>query len=106
MGRNHESAAGGAHPSGGGGRILQFKRKMPGRRVTEIPIADPLRHFEDEEDRCRMQQNLAAAIVIVLIVTSGFWLIDQLRASARITACVEAGHHNCLPLDLDSVPRR
>ena len=69
--------------------------------ATERPIADPLRHFEDEEDRRRMQQNLAAAIVIVLLITSGFWLIDHLRASARIAACVEAGHHNCVPLDLD-----
>jgi hypothetical protein len=43
-----------------------------------------------------MQQNLAAAIVIVLLITSGFWLIDHLRTSARIATCVEAGHHNCV----------
>jgi hypothetical protein len=48
-----------------------------------------------------MQQNLAAAIVIVLLISSGFWLVDHLRASARIEACVEAGHHNCVPIDLD-----
>jgi hypothetical protein len=53
-----------------------------------------------------MQQNVAAAIVVVLLITSGFWLIDHLRASARIAACVEAGHHNCVPLDLDRVQGR
>jgi hypothetical protein len=53
-----------------------------------------------------MQQNLAAAVVIVLLIVSGFWLIDHLRASARIAACVEAGHRNCIPLDLDQVPNR
>jgi hypothetical protein len=88
-----------------GARILQFRRR-PARRENEKPIADPLRHFENEEDRRRMQQNLAAAVVIVLLITSGLWLIDHLRASARITACVEAGHRNCVPLDLDPVPRR
>jgi hypothetical protein len=53
-----------------------------------------------------MQQNLAAAIVIVLIITSGFWLIDHLRTSARIAACVEAGHSNCVPLDLERMRDR
>jgi len=36
---------------------------------------------------------------------AGFWLIDHLRTSARIAACVEAGHRNCVPLDLDQVGR-
>ena len=53
-----------------------------------------------------MQQNLAAVIVIVLVVTSGLWLIDHLRASARITACLEAGHRNCVPLDVDPIQCR
>ena len=53
-----------------------------------------------------MQQNLAAAVVIILLITSGFWLIDHLRASARIAACVEAGHRNCVPLDLGQVRDR
>jgi len=53
-----------------------------------------------------MQQNLAAVIIIVLVVTSGLWLIDHLRASARITACLEAGHRNCVPLDVDPIQRR
>ena len=53
-----------------------------------------------------MQQNLAAAAVIILIIIAGFWLIDHLRASARISACLEAGHHNCVPLNLDQVQGR
>jgi hypothetical protein len=106
MSRDPEPGVGSAYPSGAGGRVVPFKRRVPGRRLIERPIIDPLRHFEDEEDRRRMQQNLAAAIVIVLLITSGFWLIDHLRASARIEACVEAGHRNCVPLDPDSVQRR
>src|SRR3954451_3204289 len=104
MGREQESA-GSARPSGGSGRVLQFKRRVSAARGADAPIADPLRHFEDEEDRRRMQQNLAAAIVIVLLIVSGFWLIDHLRTSARIAACVEAGHRNCVPLDLEQTGR-
>jgi hypothetical protein len=35
--------------------------------------------------------------LILLLLTSGFWLLDHLRTSARIEACLEAGHRNCLP---------
>jgi hypothetical protein len=31
-------------------------------------------------------------------MVAGFWLIDHLRTSARIEACLEAGHRNCLPI--------
>jgi hypothetical protein len=105
MGGNHDPTAGSARPSHAGGTILEFKRRVLAPRRTERPIADPLRHLEDEEDRRRMQQNLAAAVVIILLITSGFWLIDHLRTSARIAACVEAGHRNCVPLDLDRIQR-
>jgi hypothetical protein len=96
-----------AHSARGDARILEFRRRLPlQQRGCEKPIADPLRHFEDQEDRRRMQQNLAALAVVLLIIVSGFWLIDHLRTSARIAACVEAGHRNCVPLDLDWKPDR
>ena len=53
-----------------------------------------------------MQQNVAAAIIVLVLVAAGFWLIDHLRTSARIAACVEAGHRNCVPLDLSETPSR
>src|SRR6187401_183997 len=31
----------------------------------------------------RMRENLAAAAIVILLITSGLWLIDHLRASAR-----------------------
>ena len=91
--------------SGDGGRVLEFKRKLSAIK-KDVPITDPVRHFEAEEDRRRMQQNLAAALIIVFLIASGIWLIDHLRVSARIAACVEAGHHDCMPLDLERAPGR
>ena len=46
-----------------------------------------------------MRENLAAALIIALLLGTGYWLIDELRASAHVTACLEAGHRNCMPLD-------
>jgi hypothetical protein len=44
-----------------------------------------------------MRENLAAVVIIALLFVAGYWLIDELRASAHVTACLEAGHRNCVP---------
>ena len=59
-------------------------------------LAEPDR----DDDRVRMRQNLAAMIVIVCIVVLGTWLIESLRTYSRIQTCIEAGHRNCLPLQV------
>jgi len=80
-------------------KIIQFVRKPKGyQRPAEI--VDPVRRLEDEDEHRRTLQNLAAAVIIVALLAAGFWLIDHLRSSARIEACLEAGHRNCL-LDLE-----
>lgn len=60
--------------------------------------SDLARLRAEEEDRLRMRQNIAAAIVLIAILVAGGWLITQLRTSVRIEMCVEAGHANCSPL--------
>jgi hypothetical protein len=79
-----------------GAKIIQLARK-PKACQREAEIVDPLRRLEDEDDHRRSLQNLAAAVIIVALIAAGFWLIDHLRSSARIEACLEAGHRNCLP---------
>ena len=55
---------------------------------------------EAEEDRRRVQQNLGAAAVVIVLVLVGSWLMDQLQAHSRLQACLEEGHYNCVPLDI------
>jgi len=82
-------------------RIIEFRPRpralspKPGRG----PIIDPLRQLDIDADRLRMQQNLAAAIVLVVLMSAGLWVVHELNASSRILTCLEAGHRNCLPLD-------
>jgi hypothetical protein len=105
MSSQHNAGVGTARIPGGG-KILEFKRSIPAGRRRDKPTIHPLQYFDDQEERQRMQQNLAAAVVIVLLIASGFWLIDHLHESARIAACVEAGHHNCVPIALDHIQGR
>jgi hypothetical protein len=80
-------------------RIVELQPRARWSRGRQAPVVDPLRQREIDDDRLRMQQNIAAAIVIVLLTVAGAWVIDELRTNARILACVEAGHHDCVPLD-------
>jgi len=56
--------------------------------------------FDATEDRLRMRQNVGALIAVALIVVLGAWLIDRLATYSRTLVCIEAGHRNCVPLDI------
>ena len=68
-----------------------------GARLWPTPPTDA---YDAVSDRLRMEQNLGALIAVVLIVTLGAWLIDRLAAYSRTMACIDAGHRNCVPLDI------
>lgn len=42
-----------------------------------------------------MRQNLAAAVVLIVLLLVGGWLVMHLRMSLRVEACLEAGYRNC-----------
>ena len=68
------------------------------RLRKHTPIMDPLRRLETDDNRRRMQQNLAAALVITLLLATGMWLIGICRRApvspsawkpATATACAD-----------------
>jgi hypothetical protein len=96
--RKEPKRSAGQQAASGGAKILAFRRPthaFPQKR-TLPPINDPLRRLEEEEDRRRTRENLGAAVLVLLLVACGFWLIDHLRTNAHIATCLEAGHHDCL----------
>jgi hypothetical protein len=98
MPKDQQSVSEAAHRLAPGAKIIAFARR-PKRATGHRPeITDPLRRLEDEDERRRNLQNLVAALIILILIIAGFWLIDHLRTSARIEACLEAGHANCLPI--------
>jgi len=62
---------------------------------------------EDEfDDRRRMQQTLAAFLLVVALLVVGAWMIERLKAYSRSLACLESGHRNCAVLDPRHLPLR
>jgi hypothetical protein len=58
------------------------------------------------EDRQRMRENLAAIVVVALLLVLGVWMIDRLSAYSRTMQCIESGHRNCLKIDVNQLPPR
>lgn len=95
--------------------VIPFRRppKHPFVHRVEPPPAlgerQAVTQARDEdafEDRRRMQQNLAALALVVVLVVLGAWMIERLRAYSRTLACIESGHRNCTVIDPRHLPGR
>ncbi len=96
--------------------VIPFRR--PPRRQFPQPVEPPpalggelspanaSSRQDDLDDRRRMQQNLAALALVVVLVVLGAWLIERLRIYSRTMACIEAGHRNCTVIDPRHLPTR
>ena len=50
---------------------------------------------EQDADRRRMQQNLAAFLFVIVLVVFGTWLIDRLITYSRNMSCISSGQRSC-----------
>lgn len=86
------------------------RKSLAGRPTPQAPVEPPAMHTHvsasEADDRYRMLQNFAAFLVVVAIVVFGGWLIDRLQTYARVQACIDFGHRNCVPLDIGHLSPR
>ena len=55
-------------------RSIAFqRRRFAAGRAMPARIRDPLRRIEDEAERRRMRENLAAAVIVALLLGAGYW---------------------------------
>jgi hypothetical protein len=80
-------------------RIIEFQPRLRPDKRKDAPILDPLQQFKITDERLRMKQNLAAAIVLAFLMFAGLWLVSALTASSRMLNCIETGSRTCLPID-------
>jgi len=62
--------------------------------------ADPSKDEEDEPHSQRVFVNLIAAIVCLVILIVGYWLINKLWESKKLQDCVFSGRRNCAPIEV------
>lgn len=61
----------------------------------------PQKRAADPEEAARTRQNIAAGIAVLVITVAVVWVMNQLQSSSRNLMCMEAGHRNCVPLDIE-----
>ena len=67
------------------------------RELTRMPIDE-----EPDDYNMRARQNVGAAIALILLFLGGLWLAFALRSYLKTEECLEAGHRNCAPIDLQT----
>ncbi len=92
------------------GRVLPFepRRRSQWRRpsapIGRSPVEniDKYAHGADEGDdyRHRMRANVAAIVVVGLLIWCGFWLFNTLAELRKVQDCVLTGRTNCAQLDV------
>jgi len=96
------------------GRVLPFeprRRSRPphaphasapigGSPVAEIDKYVRSRADEDDDYTRRMRANVAAIVVVGLLIWCGFWLFNTLAELRKMQDCVLTGRTNCARIDV------
>jgi hypothetical protein len=77
------------------GSVTAFPLNPSGRLARSD--ATPSRHrateFEIDEDRHRNRVNLLGAIVGVLLIAAGWWIVNSLAETQRAQSCYATGNY-------------
>jgi len=60
--------------------------------------------FDALQERRRMQQNLAACLLVIVLLVTGAWIVERLKVYSHTLACLESGHRHCTILDPRHLP--
>jgi hypothetical protein len=85
-------------------RVLPFPWKARRRpdRASVPPRAEP----RDPDDYTLSNRALFGfALFLALYVTFGVWLLEAMRAQAKLEDCLMAGRKNCVPIALPTAQR-
>jgi hypothetical protein len=101
------------------GRILRFEPRRASQRPRK-PLTPPLfgRHSpvesvdkyargpDDGDDyRYRMRANVAAVVVVGLLIWCGYWLFNTLTEMRKTQDCILSGRTNCAQISVPIGPR-
>ena len=83
-----------AHPSEPSSAIRA--KNLSGGPLPLRSLADPAERTDsNDEYRDRMRVNLFAAIVLVVLMGVGIWLVNIMVDSQKARGCYSSGEHTC-----------
>jgi hypothetical protein len=91
---------------GDGARVVRFRRR--GGSATGLRAPSPVedlgkyeRGEEVDDYRHRMLVNVAALVVVVVLMGVGLWLAETMAELRKNQDCVLVGHKNCSPVGVN-----
>jgi hypothetical protein len=95
----------GDRPSDTESRVLLFPRRGSRAPLSAPSQADDLAKFERGDDtddyRHRMKVNVAAFVVVLLLIGAGLWLAETMAELRKHEDCILSGRHNCTPVEVN-----
>ena len=86
LGSHRDDHDGHAARDATGAQIIPLRRRSNSGVPGNSDDATSARQAILDEERVRMRQNLAVAVVLVVLMCAGGWLVANLRASSRMEA--------------------
>lgn len=89
-------ASPGAHPTP---RLSPWLSPAPGGPSPVEGLEKYSRDLEDGDDyRNRMRANIAAILLVGILIWCGYWLFNTLAELRKVQDCILTGRTNCAPI--------
>jgi len=80
--------------------IVAFSQKRPvngtlGEAGLASNSGDLAAERESDEEHYRLRVNLAAAVVAVVLIAAGWWIVNSLAETQKAQGCYASGSHYC-----------
>jgi hypothetical protein len=59
-------------------------------------------HESRAEEDARIRNTLLGAIVVLILLGTAYWVVDEMMKSSKLQSCLEQGRRNCGPTTMIS----
>lgn len=80
-------------------RVLPFRHRRSDELTGPGDLSQYERDSEPDDYRHRMWMNVAALIVVALLIGAGLWIANTMAAMRKNQDCVLSGRRGCTPVE-------
>ena len=80
-------------------RVLPFRHRRSDELTGLHDLSQYERDSEPDDYRHRMWMNVAALIVVAILIGAGLWIANTMAAMRKNQDCVLSGRRGCTPVE-------
>ena len=82
------------------GHVLPFRHRRSDELLKGDDLAKYAQNDEPDDYRHRMFMNVAALVVVALLIGIGWWLAEAMATMRKNQDCVLSGRRGCTPVEV------